>query len=126
MRLFPGPRPVRLIGRRRIHGVVHPAVPGRADLRRLGIVAVDHPAALEAKRRIDLAALGAVIAVAELVLADELAIERGPHLRAEGLAVPPREAAQKECLDFHGWLVAGRCALMTVHCRAVQQTPARL
>ena len=32
--------------------------------------------------RIDLAALGAVIAIAELVLADELAIKRGPNPRA--------------------------------------------
>src|SRR6185436_20892406 len=97
-----------LVGRRHVDGVMHPAVPGRADLRSLGIAAVDHPAPLEAERRIDLAALGAVIDVAEFVLADALAIERGPQLRAERLAVPPSEKAQEEGLHFHrGFRAAG-------------------
>src|SRR6185369_2954556 len=113
VRLLPGPGLVRLLGWRRVHGVMHPAVPRRADLRGLGVVAIDHPAALEEKRRIDLAALGAVVAIAELVLADELAIERGPRLRAEGLAIPPGEEAQEERLNFHrcgaGWRAGGSC-----------------
>src|SRR5258708_4848364 len=83
VRLPPRPRRDLLLGRRHVDGVVHPAVPGRADRRGLSIAVVDHPAALEAERRIDLAALGAEIAVAELVFPDELAIEAGPHLRAE-------------------------------------------
>src|SRR5262249_6740132 len=76
-------------------------MPGRRNHRGFGVTIVDHPAPLEVERRIDLAALGAVIAVAELILADELAIERGPHLRAEGLAIPPGEEAREEGRDFH-------------------------
>ena len=59
---------------------------------------IDHPAPLEAERRIDLAALGPVIAVAELVLADEFAVEPRPQLGAESLAVPPSEHPQQEVL----------------------------
>src|SRR5712691_10784960 len=87
--------------------MVHPAVPRRRDGRGFGGAVVGHPAPLEAERRIDLAALGAVIAVGELVLADELAIERGPKLRAKSLTVPPGEKAQEK--GFHrsrGRLVA--------------------
>src|SRR5262245_61572932 len=82
--------------------MVHPAVPAGADGRRLGIAVIDHPAPVKTEHRIDLAALAAVVAIAALVLADELAVERGPDLGAEGLAVPPGEDAQKECFDRHG------------------------
>jgi len=67
--------------------VVQPAVPGRRHHRRLGITRIDNPAPIKAEGRIDFAATSAVIAVAELVLADEFAVERGPDLRAEGLGI---------------------------------------
>ncbi len=55
--------------------MVQPAIPAgrRADP---SVTAIEnHPAALESERRVKLSALGAVIDVAELVLADALAIE---------------------------------------------------
>src|SRR5947209_2153944 len=103
VRFLPAMRAVLLLGRRRIHGVMHPPMPRRADLRGFGIIAVDHPAPFEAERWIDLAALGTIIAIAEFILADELAIQRSPHLCAEGLAVPPGEDACEEGLDFHAF-----------------------
>src|SRR6185503_4901527 len=112
VRLLPGPGLVRFLGRRRVHRMVHPAVPGRTDLRGFRLIVVDHPAALEAERRIDLAALGAVVAVAEFILADELAVKRGPHLRAERLAVPPGEEAREEGFDFHCVCGAVRCVVI--------------
>ena len=42
-----------------------------AGFRGFSIAVVDHPAPLEAERRIDLAALGPVVAVALLVFADD-------------------------------------------------------
>src|SRR4051812_16190767 len=102
MRLLPRVRLVFLESRRRIHDVVHPSMPCRADLRGLRVAVVDHPAPLEAKRGIDLAALGAVINVSEFILAHDLAVERRPDLRAEGLAIPPGEDAREEGFDFHG------------------------
>src|SRR3954447_17696161 len=98
---LPRPRLVSFLGRRRVHDVMHPAVPRRADHRSLGVITIDDPAPLEAEGRIDLAALRSVIPVAELILADELAITERPQLRAEGLAVPPGEDAREECGDFH-------------------------
>src|SRR5262249_37950608 len=56
------------------------------------------PAPLEAERRIDLAALGAIIGVALLVLADPFAKPPRPQLRAEGLAVPPGEEFEPKLL----------------------------
>src|SRR5690348_2797238 len=81
--------------------MVHPAVPRRPDRRGLCIPVVDDPAPLEAERLVDLAALGAVVAVAELVLADELAVAMGPELRPEGLVVPPGEEPGEKSRDFH-------------------------
>src|SRR5262249_56155205 len=72
---------------------------GGGDGGRLGGAAVDHPAPLVTERWIDLAAPSAVIAIAELVLTHELAVERGPHQRAKGRPVPPGEEAQKK--RFH-------------------------
>src|ERR1700736_67836 len=88
MRLFPFARRVAFFGRRDIDGVMHPAVPVRRYLGRFGIAVVDDPAPLEAERRIDLAALGAIIGVALLVPADQFAEPPRPQLRAKGLAAP--------------------------------------
>src|SRR5262249_61441171 len=99
MRLPPGPRRDIVLRRRDVDRVVQPAVPLRRHDRSLGNTAVNHPAALEAERRIDLAALRSVIAIAEFVLAHQLAIERRPQQRAKGGAVPPCEEAQEK--RFH-------------------------
>src|SRR5882757_6628376 len=101
MRLLPGACDIFLVGRRHIDGVVDPAMPGWRNRGGFGVAVVDHPAPLEAERRIDLTAFGAKILVAELIFADALAIERGPHLRAEGLAVPPGEDSREEGREFH-------------------------
>src|SRR5262245_9634307 len=85
---------------------MQPAVPGRRHGRGLGDAVVDHPPPLEFQRWIDLATFGPVVAIAELVLADELAIEPGPQLGAEGLAVPPGEEAQEK--RFHRGVVCVR------------------
>src|SRR5262245_12140392 len=85
MRLFPRV-PLGLVQRwRHVLGLQQPAVPGRRHLGGLGEAVIDHPATLESERRIDLAAARAVIAIAELVGADELAIELRPHLGSERL-----------------------------------------
>src|SRR5690348_12030666 len=99
MRLLPLARGVGRLGRRQVDGVMHPAMPGRRNPRRLGQAVIDHPAPLEAERRIDLAADGAVIAVALLVRADQFAEPPGPQLRAKGLAAPPGEELEKKL--FH-------------------------
>src|SRR5580698_961957 len=91
VRLFPFARRVALFRRRHVDGVMYPAVPGRRYPRGLGKSIIHHPAPLEAERGIDLAADGAVIAIALLVLADQLAEPPGPQLGPEGLAVPPGE-----------------------------------
>ena len=61
VRLFPFARARRAAsGRRQIDGVMTVAMPRRRYPRSLGKPVIDHPAPLEAERRIDLAALGAV------------------------------------------------------------------
>src|SRR6202158_4267586 len=106
VRLLPLARLVVLLGRRHVDGVVQPAVPRRRHARGLGDAAIDHPAPLEAEARIDLAAARAVVAVAEFVLADELAVEPSPQLRTEGLAVPPGEKAEPK--RFHAFALEPR------------------
>src|SRR5437667_3576681 len=99
VRLLPGPGLHNLLGRRHVDGVMQPAMPARRHLRGLRIAVVDHPAALEPERRVDLAAAGSVIAIAELVGPDRFAIGPGPQLGPERGAVPPGEEAQQEGLD---------------------------
>src|SRR6266700_496311 len=99
MRLLPGPGLHTLLGRRHVDGVMQPPMPARRHLRGLRIAVVYHPAALEPERRIDLAAAGSVIAIAELVGPDRFAIGPGPQLGPERGAVPPGEEAQQEGLD---------------------------
>src|SRR6185503_17586398 len=99
--LPPRPRRDLLVGRRDIDRVVHPAVPRGPDRRGLRVAVVDDPAPLEAERRVDLAALGPVVAVAELVLADELTVAVRPPLRTEGLVIPPGEEPGEKGRDFH-------------------------
>src|SRR5271165_5142097 len=99
MRLFPLAQLVAVLGRRGVDGVMHPAMPSRRDAACLGKAVVDHPAPLEMQRGIDLAAAAPVVAVALLVLADQLAEPIGPELGAEGLAIPPGEEFEQEL--FH-------------------------
>src|SRR5262245_26643003 len=109
MRLPPGARNDLLLRRGNVHRMMQPAMPRRRNRRGLGHTVVDHPAPLETKVRVDFAAARAEVAIAELVLADELAIEAGPDLRAEGPAVPPREEALQEIHRArHGTLLT-RC-----------------
>ena len=65
---FPIPAACRSLRSARHRRCDEPAMPGRRHAGRLGIAVIDHPAPLEAERRIDLAPLGAEIAVALLVL----------------------------------------------------------
>src|SRR5215469_18215911 len=74
VRLLPSIGFYRFRRRRRIDDVVEPAVPPRWDQRCFGKAAIDHPTALDTKRRIDLAVPGPVIAIAEFVFTNELAV----------------------------------------------------
>src|SRR5207244_2656071 len=89
------------------------------------IAVVDHPATLEPEHRIDLAAARPVIAVAELVRPDELAIGPGPQLGPERRGMPPGEDAQQKRLD-HGRLVPpGRVRVQTSTASAPTRYAAR-
>src|SRR6476620_11180982 len=99
VRLCPLARHVFFFGRREIDGVMDPAMPGWRYTRRLGITVIDHPAALEAERRVYLAAARAIIAIALLVLSDQFAEPPRPQLRAERLAIPPGEEFEQKL--FH-------------------------
>src|SRR5438552_16885493 len=119
VRLPPRPRSNVFLRRQGINGVVQPAMPGRRHDRSLRGAAINHPASLESEPRIDLAAPRAVIAIAELVLAYELAVERGPQQRAEGRPVPPGKEAQKK--GFHRLVQIG--GWRGVHATAVHRSP---
>src|SRR5262245_32125918 len=99
MRLLPFARGVVLLRRRHIDHVLDPAVPFRRNARGFGIAVIDHPAPFEAQRRVDRPALGAVVAVALIVGADQFAEAPGPQLRAKSLAAPPGEEFQQKL--FH-------------------------
>src|SRR4051812_23113585 len=79
MRLLPGARLVVFLRRRHVDGVMQPAMPRWRHRRGLGVAVVDHPAALEEQRRIDLAAFGTVVTVAEFILADGFAVHPRPE-----------------------------------------------
>src|SRR6185437_5643081 len=99
VRFLPRMRLVGFLRGRSVDSVVDPAVPGGRDGRGFGVAIINHPAPLEAKCRVDLAAAGAKIAIAEFVLADAFAIHPGPELGAEGLRIPPGEQPKQE--TFH-------------------------
>src|SRR5215472_5945197 len=101
MRLPPRARLNLFCGRRRVHGVVHPAMPGRSDGRGLRQSLVDHPASLESERRIDSAFLSAVVAIAVLVFTDKLAMTCTPHQRVECRTIPPRKESEQKFLRRH-------------------------
>src|SRR5713226_8395339 len=101
MRLPPWPRRHLLGGRRRIDGMVNPAMPSRPYGRGLGQTFVDQPAPLKAERRIDSTSLRAVVAIAVFVFAHKLAVARGPQQRIEGRAIPPGKKAEQEFLHSH-------------------------
>src|SRR3954471_17094089 len=69
VRFPPRARHDRFLRRRHIDGVMHPAVPRWRNARGFDGALVDYPPPREPEHRIDLATLGAVVAVAELVLA---------------------------------------------------------
>src|SRR5262249_3559212 len=100
MRLFPRVQLGLVQRRRHVDGLEQPAVPVRRHLGGLHEAVIDHPAALESERRIDLAAARAVIAITELIGSDKLAIEFRPHQCSESLTVPPSEKAQQESLHW--------------------------
>ena len=67
--------------------------------RGLGDSVGDHPAPLESERRIDLAAAGPIIGVAERVVPDQFAVAAGViRGGVEGRPVPPGEELQKKLL----------------------------
>src|SRR5579863_8935511 len=74
MRQLPGPRLVILIRRRNIDRVMQPAVPAGRRHRTFGDPGIDDPAAFVAERRVLRPAAGAVITVAKLIGADQLAL----------------------------------------------------
>src|SRR5690606_29694511 len=88
VRLLPFAR--RVVDQRLVMGVVQPAVPVRRHPGGLHQAVVDHPAPPAAPL--------AIVAVAELVLADELALPPRVHPGAERLAVPPGEDLQQKLL----------------------------
>src|SRR5271166_2079644 len=94
-------RLVVFLARRNIDGMVQPAIPARRRHRGLGGSAVDDPPALEAERRIDLAAFRAVVGVAELVMPNQFAMQSGVEQGVEGRPVPPGEEPQKKVSQAH-------------------------
>src|SRR5262245_40024464 len=110
---------VAFLRRRRVDGVMQPAMPGWRHGGRFRIAVIDHPAPLEPERLVDLAVAGPIVPVSELVLTDELAVHPGPELGPESLRIPPREQLEQE--TFHR-----RCALKPVATRAFCHLPAAL
>src|SRR5271165_997896 len=101
MRQLPWVRLVVFRRRRRVDRVMEPAVPARRGHRGFGDAIIDHPAPLEAERRIDRSAARAVIGVAELIVTDEFALTPRIEERVEGRAVPPGEEPQEKVFDLH-------------------------
>src|SRR5262249_51414124 len=64
------------------------------------VAVVDHPTTLETERLVDLPAPRAIIAIAEFVLANGLAIHPGPELGPECLRIPPGEQLEQEILHL--------------------------
>src|SRR3954454_16981131 len=105
-----------LLARRNVMRMGQPGAPGRRHARGLGDTVIDDPAPLVAHRGVDLMPPGAIILVAELVRADELALAPRIKIRAPGLTVPPGQAAQKNLFERHGfrlpiWRGLWRCGL---------------
>src|ERR1043166_9380559 len=109
-------------GRWYVDGMVQPAVPRRRHGRGFRGAVVDHPAPFEAETLVDLATLGPEVAVAEFVIAHVLAVEPGPELGPERLALPPsEEAGEKRFHRAHRSIIA---AYMAPHAREVQRAAA--
>src|SRR5688572_1548082 len=101
MRQLPGARLVRFLARRRLGRESEPAAPARRHLGRVDLAVIDDPAPPRPDGRIDERTLGLVVAVAELVLADEAAAPPGVDMGAPGGAVPPGEGSDEEFLEGH-------------------------
>ena len=99
VRFLPRPGLVAFLRRRRVDGVMQPPVPRRRHGGCFRVAVKDYPASLEAECFVDLAATSPVIAVAELVFADEFTVHPGPELCPECLRIPPGEQLEQE--TFH-------------------------
>ncbi len=101
MRQLPGARLVRFLARRDLGREGEPAAPARRHLGRVDLAVIDDPAPPRPDGRIDERTLGLVVAVAELVLADEAAAPPGVDMGAPGGSVPPGEGSDEEFLEGH-------------------------
>src|ERR1700744_4860454 len=97
MRLLPSVGLIGFLGRRHVDRVMKPAVPARRSHRGLRDAVINHPAPLEAERRVD--ARLSIIGVAELVVAHQDAKAAGVKARVEIRAIPPGEIVQQKLLD---------------------------
>src|SRR5262245_40612210 len=106
--------------------MVQPTVPGWRHHRGFRVAVVDHPTTLETERLVDLPAARAIIAIAELVLADRFAIHRGPELGPECLRIPPGEQLKQEIIHLPPRLkTIGTRGLLPPHRRIVQRGESR-
>ena len=96
---------------------MQPAVPAGRRRRAFALAAIDHPAPLEAERRVDLAADRAVIGVAELVVAHDLAEAAGPEAGVHGRAGPPGREAEESRLERDAVFGRGRIGQRAARCR---------
>src|SRR5207302_11315432 len=88
VRLPPAARYHLFLRRRRVDGVMQPAVPGRRHSRGFDDAGVDHPAPLAAHHRTDLAALHEIITDDAQVNTQILTVERRTNMSTEDQPQP--------------------------------------
>src|SRR5579872_5217433 len=97
MRLLPRVGLIVFLGRGHVDCVVKPTVPARRRHRGLSDAVIDHPPPFEPERGID--AWLAIVGVAELIVAHQLAEAAGVEPRVEIRAVPPGEIVQQKLFE---------------------------